>query len=219
MIVYLNGRFVPEEQACVSIHDRGFLYGDSVYETMRVYGEEPFAFAAHLERLKESGRRVGFELPWPADAIAQAVRATIAASRLPDAYARIIATRGSGAVGLDPNLAVDPQLLAMVLPLPPLPEDMYQNGRRAALVSVQRNLVKGLSRKYTGIKDLGHKEALFYVLLGVKMPAILVETSFLSNPEDEERLASGAFQSEVAKAISQGVEDFLDDRNRVAKVD
>lgn len=84
---------------------------------------------------------------------------------------------------------------------------------------VQRNLVKGLARKYTGIKDLGHKEALFYVLLGVKMPAILVETSFLSNPEDEERLASGAFQSEVAKAISQGVEDFLDDRRRVAKVD
>jgi N-acetylmuramoyl-L-alanine amidase len=84
---------------------------------------------------------------------------------------------------------------------------------------VQRNMVTGLSRKYTGIKDLGHKEALFYVLLGVKMPAILVETSFLSNPEDEERLASGAFQSEVAKAISQGVEDFLDDRGRVAKVD
>ncbi|MCY1023493.1 N-acetylmuramoyl-L-alanine amidase [Pyxidicoccus sp. MSG2] len=84
---------------------------------------------------------------------------------------------------------------------------------------VQRNMVTGLSRKYTGIKDLGHKEALFYVLLGVKMPAILVETSFLSNPEDEERLASGAFQSEVAQAISQGVEDFLDDRGRVAKVD
>jgi N-acetylmuramoyl-L-alanine amidase len=84
---------------------------------------------------------------------------------------------------------------------------------------VQRNLVTGLSRKYAGIKDLGHKEALFYVLLGVKMPAILVETSFLSNPEEEERLASGAYQADVAKAIAQGVEAFLDDRGRVAKVD
>lgn len=84
---------------------------------------------------------------------------------------------------------------------------------------VQKNLVSGLGRKYSGIKDLGHKEALFYVLLGVKMPAILVETSFLSNPEDEERLASESFQSEVAKSISQGVEDFLSDRRRVAKVD
>jgi len=84
---------------------------------------------------------------------------------------------------------------------------------------VQRHLVSGLSRKYSDIKDLGHKEALFFVLLGVKMPAILVETSFLSNPEEEERLASGAYQSAVAKAIAQGVEAFLDDRGRVAKVD
>ncbi len=84
---------------------------------------------------------------------------------------------------------------------------------------VQRNLVSGLSRKYSDIKDLGHKEALFYVLLGVKMPAILVETSFLSNLEEEERLASGTYQTDVAKAIAQGVEAFLDDRGRVAKVD
>jgi N-acetylmuramoyl-L-alanine amidase len=84
---------------------------------------------------------------------------------------------------------------------------------------VQRSLVSGLSRKYDGIKDLGHKEALFYVLLGVKMPAILVETSFLSNLEEEERLASGEYQAEVAKAIAHGVEAFLGDRNRVAKVD
>ncbi|QQR41401.1 N-acetylmuramoyl-L-alanine amidase [Myxococcus xanthus] len=84
---------------------------------------------------------------------------------------------------------------------------------------VQRSLVGGLSRKYKGIRDLGHKEALFYVLLGVKMPAILVETSFLSNPDEEARLKSSAYQTEVAKAIAHGVEEFLGDRRRVAKVD
>ncbi|MBZ4410704.1 N-acetylmuramoyl-L-alanine amidase [Myxococcus faecalis] len=84
---------------------------------------------------------------------------------------------------------------------------------------VQRSLVTELSRKYSDIKGLGHKEALFYVLLGVKMPAILVETAFLSNPEEEKRLASGAYQTDVAKAIAHGVEEFLGDRNRVAKVD
>ncbi|QDE90751.1 N-acetylmuramoyl-L-alanine amidase [Myxococcus xanthus] len=84
---------------------------------------------------------------------------------------------------------------------------------------VQRSLVGGLSRKYKGIRDLGHKEALFYVLLGVKMPAILVETSFLSNPDEEARLKSNAYQTEVAKAIAHGVEEFLGDRRRVAKVD
>jgi N-acetylmuramoyl-L-alanine amidase len=84
---------------------------------------------------------------------------------------------------------------------------------------VQKSLVGQLSREYTGIKDLGTKEALFYVLLGVKMPAILVETSFLSHAEEEERLASEEYQDEVARAIAQGVEDFLGDRHRLAKVD
>ncbi|RYZ37035.1 MAG: N-acetylmuramoyl-L-alanine amidase [Myxococcaceae bacterium] len=85
--------------------------------------------------------------------------------------------------------------------------------------SVQHSLVTGLSTKYDGIKDLGHKEALFYVLLGAKMPAILVETSFLSHAEDEKRLASERYQDEVAKNIVLGVEEFLGDRRRVAKVD
>ncbi|NOK18158.1 N-acetylmuramoyl-L-alanine amidase [Corallococcus carmarthensis] len=85
--------------------------------------------------------------------------------------------------------------------------------------SVQHNLVTGLSTQYDGIKDLGHKEALFYVLLGAKMPAILVETSFLSHSEDEKRLASERYQDEVAKNIVLGVEEFLGDRRRMAKVD
>jgi N-acetylmuramoyl-L-alanine amidase len=84
---------------------------------------------------------------------------------------------------------------------------------------VQKSLVGQLSKDYTGVKDLGNKEALFYVLLGVKMPAILVETSFLSHAEEEERLNSEEYQDSVAQAIAQGVEDFLGDRNRLAKVD
>jgi N-acetylmuramoyl-L-alanine amidase len=84
---------------------------------------------------------------------------------------------------------------------------------------VQKSLVSHLSQGYSGIKDLGTKEALFYVLLGVKMPAILVETSFLSHAEEEERLASEKYQEAVARAIAQGVEDFLGDRHRLAKVD
>ncbi|RKH79742.1 N-acetylmuramoyl-L-alanine amidase [Corallococcus sp. AB045] len=85
--------------------------------------------------------------------------------------------------------------------------------------AVQHNLVTGLSGQYDGIKDLGHKEALFYVLLGAKMPAILVETSFLSHSEEEKRLASERYQDEVAKNIVLGVEEFLGDRRRMAKVD
>ncbi|ATB39326.1 N-acetylmuramoyl-L-alanine amidase [Cystobacter fuscus] len=82
---------------------------------------------------------------------------------------------------------------------------------------VQRNLVSHLSANYSDVKNLGTKEALFYVLLGAKMPAILVETSFLSHPEEEKRLGSEAYQDEVAQAIAQGVEDFVGGRRQVAK--
>ncbi|MFL5352959.1 N-acetylmuramoyl-L-alanine amidase [Archangium sp.] len=81
---------------------------------------------------------------------------------------------------------------------------------------VQKNLVSQLSSSYQGVKNLGTKEALFYVLLGAKMPAILVETSFLSHPEEEKRLASDSYQEDVAQAIAHGVEDFLGGRRQLA---
>ncbi|MDP3233473.1 MAG: N-acetylmuramoyl-L-alanine amidase [Myxococcales bacterium] len=85
--------------------------------------------------------------------------------------------------------------------------------------SVQRSLIRGLSKEYKGIRDLGTKEALFVVLLGAKMPSILVETSFLSNPEDEQRLASEAYQQALADNVAEAVESFLEARNKVAQVD
>jgi N-acetylmuramoyl-L-alanine amidase len=84
---------------------------------------------------------------------------------------------------------------------------------------VQHSLVSRLSAKYAKAKDRGRKEALFYVLLGAKMPAILVETGFLSNPDDEKRLATASYEDDVARAIAAGVQDFLGYRERLAKVE
>lgn len=84
---------------------------------------------------------------------------------------------------------------------------------------VQKSLIRGLSADYKGIRDLGTKEALFVVLLGAKMPSILVETSFLSNPEDEQRLASPEYQQSLADQIAEAVDGFLEERNKVAQVD
>ncbi len=84
---------------------------------------------------------------------------------------------------------------------------------------VQRSLVRDLSGAHKNIRDLGTKEALFFVLLGAKMPAILVETSFISNPEEEARLADDAYQQSVASSIAESVGGFLEERNRLAQVD
>ena len=82
---------------------------------------------------------------------------------------------------------------------------------------VQSGLVSSLRSKDGKIRDLGTKEALFYVLLGTKMPAILVEAGFLSNTEEEKRLASPSYQDDVARAIASGVQGFLGNRDRLAK--
>ncbi len=84
---------------------------------------------------------------------------------------------------------------------------------------VQRSLVTSLSANYSGVRDLGNKEALFFVLLGAKMPAILVETSFISHPEEEQRLAKPEYQGRVADSIARAVGTFLEDRTRVSQVD
>jgi N-acetylmuramoyl-L-alanine amidase len=84
---------------------------------------------------------------------------------------------------------------------------------------VQRSLVRNLGAKHKNVKDLGTKEALFFVLLGAKMPAILVETSFLSHPEEEQRLASDEYQEQIAGSIAEAVDGFLEARNKVAQVD
>ncbi len=84
---------------------------------------------------------------------------------------------------------------------------------------VQSSLVSQLRVRYPGVKDLGHKEALFFVLLGVRMPAILVETSFLSHPEEERLLRSPQYQADVARAIAQGISEFVGNRERLAHVE
>ncbi len=83
---------------------------------------------------------------------------------------------------------------------------------------VQRSIIDDLGEHKTRERDLGVKHALFYVLLGVKMPAILVETAFVSNPTEEKRLKTSSFQAEVAKDIANGVERFMHDRRELAEL-
>lgn len=153
--VYLGGlhqgKIVAPEDAVISIFDRGFLYGDSIYETLRVDGGVPFRFAAHVARLQRSGALVGFELPWSEVALAKIVANVLAESKLDGAYLRMIATRGSGPLGLDPGLAQEPQLVVIAAPLPVFPATFYTQGRRAVTVSIRRNFKRAIDpRAKTG---------------------------------------------------------------------
>lgn len=139
-IVSLNGVLTAPEDARISVFDRGFLYGDSVYEVIRTYQGVPFELDAHLARLESSAHRIGMRLPVPLSTFAAEVAETHAASGNPDSYVRIVSTRGSGTLGLDPRLAEDPVRMVIAMPLNPPGPEAYRDGVAIALVSVRRNL-------------------------------------------------------------------------------
>jgi branched-chain amino acid aminotransferase len=138
--VSLNGRIVPPEEAVVSIFDRGFLYGDSVYEVVRTYRGVPFEMDAHLVRLTGSAGRIGMALPVSTAQIATEVEETHRATGNAESYIRIVVTRGAGEIGLDPSLATDPLRVIVAQTLKTPPPEVYERGVTLALVSVRRNL-------------------------------------------------------------------------------
>lgn len=138
-IVNIDGNLVPPEKAVISVFDRGFLYGDSVYEVVRTYGGVPFELEAHLARLDRSAQLIGLSLPMPLERIGAELRRTVDATGNPESYARVIATRGSGEIGLDPGLARDGRLIIIAKELVTPPPEAYERGVKLALVDRRRN--------------------------------------------------------------------------------
>jgi branched-chain amino acid aminotransferase len=139
-IVSIDGELVPPDRAFISVFDRGFLYGDSVYEVVRTYRRVPFELQAHLSRLARSAQLIALSLPWALERIAREIVRAIAATDCPEAYVRVIVTRGEGELGLDPALARGGRVIIIVKPLVVPPDDAYLRGVLVALVDVRRNL-------------------------------------------------------------------------------
>ncbi len=149
-IVNIDGALVPPGEARITVFDRGFLYGDSVYEVVRTYRGRPFELAAHLRRLAHSAERIGLGLPWEARRTEAELGRTLEAARGEDPpdpggapwnagerYARIVMTRGAGEIGLDPALAVDPKAIVIVQPLHAPPLAAYREGVKVCVVGVE----------------------------------------------------------------------------------
>ena len=140
--VVLDGHPLPLEEAVISVFDRGFLYGDSVYEVVRTYRGVPFEREAHLERLASSAARIGMELPVTQEVLAKEMELAHRHSGNPDSYVRVVVTRGSGKIGLDPALAEGPRRVIIAQDVTQMvpPASVYEDGVEVALVSVRRNL-------------------------------------------------------------------------------
>lgn len=125
--------------AKISVFDRGFLYGDSVYETMRTAGGEPLELERHLQRLRRSGAGIGLEIPFSDEALARSIKRTHAAAGNPESYVRLVVTRGAGPIALDPRHGHTPLLVVLVQPLVLPQADAYERGIRAVLVDITKN--------------------------------------------------------------------------------
>ncbi|RLB64958.1 MAG: branched-chain-amino acid aminotransferase [Deltaproteobacteria bacterium] len=127
-LVLIDGVSTPAERAQISVYDRGFLYGDSVFETIRTYGGRLFALAEHIDRLARSASSVGIQLPVSTEQLAEETLRAVREAGNAESYARVMITRGSGPVDLDTASAEQPLRVVMVQPLTTPPAEYYRDG-------------------------------------------------------------------------------------------
>jgi branched-chain amino acid aminotransferase len=120
MLVFLNGRFVPEAQAVVPVNDRGFMYGDGLFETMRVCGGRPFRLAQHLERLARGADFLKIKCPFTLRELTNFAEQLIVKNQMPEAVLRVTLTRGPGERGYTPQIDTQPTVVMTLHPAPPM---------------------------------------------------------------------------------------------------
>jgi branched-chain amino acid aminotransferase len=136
--IYLNGQFVDEPDARVSVFDHGLLYGDGVFEGIRFYNGRVFLFEEHLDRLFDSAKAILLTIPMERAALREAVLETIRQNKLRDGYVRLVVTRGKGDLGLNPNSCKEPTLFIIAATIQLYPEKYYTEGLRVNTVPTQR---------------------------------------------------------------------------------
>lgn len=216
-LVMMNGTIVAPASAQVTVFDRGLLYGDSVFETLGTYGGKPFALVEHVRRLRHSAELVFIELaPTDEELIAEITEAVRAASNV-ESYVRVIVTRGSGELGLDPALAVSPQRIIIVTALHRPNPKAYEEGVTAITYRTQRAtddtgavgakvgnyLVAVLAMKLA--KPVGANEALIVdgagrILEGATSNVFLVKDDTLVTPPENAGILSGITRQVVLEA-------------------
>jgi branched-chain amino acid aminotransferase len=142
--VNVNGTLHDKEHAVISVFDHGFLYGEGVYEVLRTYNGQPFLFERHMRRLRRSAGMMALDVPLSDAVMASRIAETVRAAGLgdtgqPEAYVRLMITRGLGELSYDPGSCAEPSIIVIVKPFVGPSSEVYEKGVRVALVSVVRN--------------------------------------------------------------------------------
>jgi branched-chain amino acid aminotransferase len=217
--IWLSSLGVPVEpaDAKISVFDRGFLYGDSVYETLRTSGGKFVRWHAHLDRLRRSAQGIGLEIAYGDADIRSAVRQTVEASGNSESRIRIVVTRGTGPLMLDVRGAEDQQLVVFVQPLTPISDAVYERGVSAVIVGDGPGLTQpGLKTGNYLPNILALKQAIEQrgddaivcnrageVAEGATSNVFMVSAGELSTPPLEDGLLAGITRSRVIELCAE----------------
>lgn len=154
--IYLNGEFVPKHEAKVSVYDHGYLYGDGIFEGIRVYSGNVFRLKEHLVRLYESAKSIMLEIPHTLEEMTEIVVETIRRNKLSDGYIRLVVSRGEGNLGLDPASCVRPNVVVIAEQLALFPAEYYETGIPIITVATRRNRPDVLSPQVKSLNYLNN---------------------------------------------------------------
>lgn len=155
-IVYVNGEFVPESEAKVSLFDHGFLYGDGIFEGIRAYHGRVFKLAEHLKRLYESAKSINLNIGIPLDEMEEIVLETLRRNDLQNGYVRLVVSRGKGDLGLDPNKCPKAGIFCIADQIKVFSAAMYEQGLEVRTVAIRRNNPDSLNPRIKSLNYLNN---------------------------------------------------------------
>jgi branched-chain amino acid aminotransferase len=137
--IWLDDKLVDEADAKISVFDHGLLYGDGVFEGIRVYNSRIFELEAHIKRLYESAKAIRLDIPMSRSKLISAVERTVEANGVIDGYIRLVVTRGVGTLGLNPFICEDGRLFIIADNIQLYPEELYEKGMKVISATTVRN--------------------------------------------------------------------------------
>ncbi len=143
-IISINKQLLSKSEAKISIFDRGFLFGDSIYEVTLTYNKVPFLLEEHLDRLWNSANALYMPIQFSREELKEEIHRGLTRLNLNRIYIRLIITRGEGLIGLDPDLATQQNLIIIFKELPPNPQEWYEKGVHMVIADIMRNPKKAI---------------------------------------------------------------------------
>ena len=156
MKIYVDGTLYAKDDARVSVFDHGFLYGDGVFEGIRVYDGNVFRLDEHIDRLYRSAKTIALDIPLSPAEMTQAVLDTVAANEQRDAYIRLVVSRGPGDLGIDPANCSRPTIVIIVAQIKLYPKELYDTGAAIVTSSVRRIPIQCLDPRIKSLNYLNN---------------------------------------------------------------